>query len=387
MRIHLHNLSAWIRRPFLSGAGLRRAQACPDRFGYLFFCVNGGGLGHLNRSLAIARRIARLQPDAEICFLTSSRMLQVIAREGYVPYHVPPLATYGGRMKAKNWDGLLYTQLQQIVEHHQPTTFIYDGIALYPGLLRALKTFRFKRTTMILRLRYTGSQLEEFAQGFRLFDQIIHPDEAGEPEAGVPSPIAGLQPHRVAPILYFDRSELLSRAEARQRLLLPTDRPVVYLQLGAGNMDDAVTWTGHALALLSRFPEVEVVLAQSPIANRELIPPSGVHLIQQYPNARYFHAFDLAISAAGYNTVHELLFYGVPAILIPMARLTDDQEARARAAERAGAALVVNNREELMDALQSLLTGDSRARLRHAAERLIPVNGADEAARAICDQR
>ena len=104
-------------------------------------------------------------------------------------------------MKAKNWDGILYTQLQQIVEHHQPTTFIYDGIALYPGLLRALKTFRFKRTTMILRLRYTGSQLEEFAQGFRLFDQIIHPDEAGEPEAGGPSPIAGLQPHRVAPIL------------------------------------------------------------------------------------------------------------------------------------------------------------------------------------------
>jgi UDP-N-acetylglucosamine--N-acetylmuramyl-(pentapeptide) pyrophosphoryl-undecaprenol N-acetylglucosamine transferase len=379
--------SAGLRRLFSRGLGLRRAQARPERPGYLFFCVNGAGLGHLNRSLAVARRIARLQPDADICFLTSSRMLEAISREGYVPYHVPPLLAYGGRMKAKFWDRMLYTQIRLIVEHHQPTTLVYDGIALYPGLLRALETCRFERTAMILRLRHTGSQLEEFAQGFRLFDQIIHPEEAGEPEAGVPSPIAELRPRRVAPILYFDRSEILSRVEARRRLRLPIDRRVVYVQLGSGNMDEAVTWTGHALKLLSRHPEVAVVLGQSPIANQEVIPSPEVHLIQQYPNSRFFDAFDLAISAAGYNTVHELLAFGVPAILIPMERLTDDQEGRARAAERAGAAVVVNKPEELTAALQRVLADDALARLRNAAERLVPVNGADEAAYVISDRR
>jgi len=34
--------------------------------GYLFFCVNGAGLGHVTRSLAIARRIRRLEPEAPI---------------------------------------------------------------------------------------------------------------------------------------------------------------------------------------------------------------------------------------------------------------------------------------------------------------------------------
>jgi UDP-N-acetylglucosamine--N-acetylmuramyl-(pentapeptide) pyrophosphoryl-undecaprenol N-acetylglucosamine transferase len=250
-----------------------------------------------------------------------------------------------------------------------------------------LETCRFQRTAMILRLRHTASQLEEFSQSFRLFDQIIHPGEAGESEAGVPSTIEELRPSWVPPILYFDRTEILSRAEARRRLSLPTNRRIVYVQLGSGNMDNAVTWTGQVLERLSRYQDVAVVLAESPIAQHEVEPPAGVHLIRQYPNARFFDAFDFAISAAGYNTVHELLFYGVPAILIPMKRLTDDQEARARAVERAEAAMVVTRPEQLTDALERLMDGDTLTRLRTAAERLIPTNGADEAARLICDQR
>jgi len=384
VRSPLRRLRARLRRLFARSGGLRRARAYPEPPAYLFFCVNGAGLGHLNRSLAVARRVRRLQPDADICFLTSSRMLDAISREGYVPYYFPPIASYGGRMKAKYWeDRMLYTHIRLIVELHKPTTLVYDGISLYPGLSRAVRNFGFDRTAMILRLRHTHSRLAEVSKDFRLFDHIIHPGEAGESRAGVPSPAEQLQPRRVAPILYFDRGEILPQAEARQQLLLPMERRVVYLQLGSGNIDDAVTWTGHALELLSHYPEVEVVLAQSPIASREVVPPPGVHLLRQYPNARFFNGFDFAISAAGYNTVHELLFFGVPAILIPMARVTDDQEARARAVERAGAAMVVKRPEELADALARVMDDEILARLRNSAQHLIPVNGADEAAHVI----
>jgi UDP:flavonoid glycosyltransferase YjiC (YdhE family) len=311
-------------------------------------------------------------------------MLEAISREGYVPYHIPPIVAYGGRMKVKYWeDRMLYAQLRLIVELHRSTRLVYDGMSLYPGLLRALRQFNFVRTAMILRLRHTHARLEEVAENFKLFDHIIHPGEAGESGVGVPSPTEQLQPRRVAPILYFDRSEILSRVEARQQLLLPMNRRAIYLQLGSGNIDDAVTWTGHALEILSRYPEVEVVLAQSPIANREVLPPPGVHLLRQYPNARFFNAFDLAISAAGYNTVHELLFFGVPSILIPMARVTDDQEGRARAAAQAGAAVVVTKPEELAGALAHVLDDAVLARLSRSAKQLIPLNGADEAARLI----
>ena len=49
-------------------------------------------------------------------------------------------------------------------------------------------------------------------------------------------------------------------------------------------------------------------------------------------------------------------------ILIPMEKVTDDQEGRARSAERAGAAVVVVRPEELADALERVLTGAALAR-------------------------
>jgi UDP:flavonoid glycosyltransferase YjiC (YdhE family) len=367
------------------GPAPQRIEAHPQRPSYLFFCVNGVGLGHLNRALAVARRIPRLQPDADVWFLTSSRMLDAISREGFVPYYVPPFTAYGDRISQKHWNRMLEEQIRLIFELHRPATLVYDGIFPYPGFVRALEKCRFEKTAMILRLRHTHSRLAGVGERFRLFNQIIHPGEAGESEAGVPSPTEHMQPRRVAPILYFDRSEILSRAEARRRLLLPMDRRVVYLQLGSGNINDAASWTGHALELLAGYPEVEVVLAQSPIANRDVTLPPRVHLLRQYPNALFFNAFDLAISAAGYNTVHELLFFGVPSILIPMEKVTDDQEGRARSAERAGAAVVVTRPEELADALERVLSGAALAEIRTCAERLILINGADEAARAIAE--
>lgn len=43
------------------------------------------------------------------------------------------------------------------------------------------------------------------------------------------------------------------------------------------------------------------------------------------------------ISAAGYNSFHEILFHGIPAIFVPqMAAYMDDQERRALAASERG---------------------------------------------------
>ena len=39
---------------------------------FLFCCVNGTGLGHITRTLAVARQVRKLAPDAEILVLTSS---------------------------------------------------------------------------------------------------------------------------------------------------------------------------------------------------------------------------------------------------------------------------------------------------------------------------
>lgn len=58
---------------------------------------------------------------------------------------------------------------------------------------------------------------------------------------------------------------------------------------------------------------------------------------------------DLVISAAGYNSFHEILYHRIPAILVPqMAAFMDDQERRARAASGRGLAETVLAHELLL---------------------------------------
>jgi predicted glycosyltransferase len=56
---------------------------------FLFYAVNGLGLGHVTRLLSIARALKRLSPEAEVLFLTSSEADHVIYREGFAAVKLP----------------------------------------------------------------------------------------------------------------------------------------------------------------------------------------------------------------------------------------------------------------------------------------------------------
>jgi len=56
---------------------------------FLFYAVNGLGLGHVTRLLAIARKLRAHLPLSEIIFLTSSEAEDVIFREGFAAFKVP----------------------------------------------------------------------------------------------------------------------------------------------------------------------------------------------------------------------------------------------------------------------------------------------------------
>ena len=66
-----------------------------------------------------------------------------------------------------------------------------------------------------------------------------------------------------------------------------------------------------------------------------------VHVVHEFPFSRRFRAFDLAVSASGYNSFHELLRFGIPTLFIPNRNTAlDDQRARARFAADTGLAHV-----------------------------------------------
>ena len=108
--------------------------------------------------------------------------------------------------------------------------------------------------------------------------------------------------------------------------------------MGSGSNNDIERSLDQAVIAARRL-DLQLVVAewliqQAPVRRR------GLRYLTAFPNARHFRAFDFAISAAGYNSFHELLHLGVPTIFVPNDnQKVDDQRARAVWAEGRGAAI------------------------------------------------
>ena len=95
-------------------------------------------------------------------------------------------------------------------------------------------------------------------------------------------------------------------------------------------------------------------------------------------------AYDAAISAAGYNSVAELLHFAIPSVFVPRERGLDDQLARAKKAEASGAAFTVGLDERQIETkLMELIKPAVRERMQAAAGQGSGTNGAEIAAREI----
>ncbi|MFB9069916.1 glycosyltransferase [Citricoccus parietis] len=101
-----------------------------------------------------------------------------------------------------------------------------------------------------------------------------------------------------------------------------------------------------------------------------------------YPLARYYRAFEFAVTAAGYNSVQEAIALDLPSILLPNDRtVTDDQVRRALSVDEEGLARTVRSAEGLREAITAQAAGDGRA-----AEAPLPADGGAQAAELLADR-
>nr|WP_243153534.1 glycosyltransferase [Senegalia massiliensis] len=188
------------------------------------------------------------------------------------------------------------------------------------------------------------------------------------------------------PVIYLEKTELLSKEEVRKKLQIPKGYKIVYVQLGAGNIDDINSTINKVLKILEQKEDVYIVMGESIIGKRLNIFQDRLLVIRDYPNSRYFKAFDMAISATGYNTFHELMYFGVPSIFIPNTNTkTDDQLARAKKAAMAGAAKVIEEvaDQTLTENIDYVLNPSNNLKMKENCKKLIDTNGADEIAEFI----
>lgn len=359
--------------------GLRAAKrpAEKSRRRVLFITINGVGMGHLTRMLAIAKRCpAPIEP----VFLTMSQALKVVREQGFLAEYVPSRKYLDCDLT--RWNGFLRDEVSEIISFYDPAAVLFDGNVPYQGVIDAIKAYPDPWSIWSRRGMWrVGSS--DIVSREEHFDVVLEPgDLAGDDDHGITSRHRD-RTRQVAPIRLLAPSDMLSREEARLELGLDLDQPAVLIQLGAGNNFDYRSIHKTAHAHVTERHGAQVAVGEWLISDRPVDLPDGVVRMPGYPFARYFNAFDLAISAVGYNSFHELLFAGLPTILVPNEAMEqDNQLARALYADRHGLAACVRTKEiyNLTATIDRLFEQNERQKIKDRLATLDPINGADEAA-------
>ncbi|WP_321212251.1 glycosyltransferase [Pseudalkalibacillus hwajinpoensis] len=366
----------------INGSGSFEVEPIDDGNAILFVPTNGAGLGHLMRLLAIARRVKRIDPSKKIIFHTTSSAMHLILQEGFLGYHLPSKMLFPKEMSAKQWNAMLRDHLETVISIHQPETIVFDGAFPYAGLVASMRKKDGLRKIWVKRGQHKEGKAELVESKESEFDEVYVPGEAGGENSLRKE---GIKTY-CEPVLYLDREELKDRESVRRQWNIPEGMKMVYVQLGAGKINDIHSTISILLNELLKRDDVFVVIGESIIGNRMDLKMDRVLTLRDYPNSIYFNAFDLIVTATGYNTFHEVMYFGVPSILIPNENTkTDDQVARAMIAGNAGAAIVLREpgASDFEQAIEKALDEDNNRDMRKNALALMKENGAQQMAEMI----
>ncbi|HEY6687592.1 MAG TPA: glycosyltransferase [Propionibacteriaceae bacterium] len=296
----------------------------------LLISSNGAGMGHLTRLMAYARRA---EPDLAPHFLSLSQAVPVVGQYGY-PFEYLPSAGAAG-LASRRWHDFFAERVTEVVARLRPAVVVFDGTWPYDGIPRVRDAHPESRWVWSRRGMWRRGRSVEQLDKAAWFDMVLAPGELAEAyDRGATLYADGV---RIGPVTLLDTEELDDRDTARRALGLPADRRLALVTLGAGNINDTSHETGAVVAALQRLG-VEICVTQSEIAESNRTRAS-VHVVREFPLSRRFRAFDLAVSAAGYNSFHELLRFGIPTLFIPnQDTALDDQQGRAQFAADRGLA-------------------------------------------------
>ena len=309
----------------------------------VMFPTNGVGFGHFTRMLAVAKRMKIDDPDLEIIFFTTMPTLHILKKHGIPAHHIPG-RKYFKDMSTEEWNTLLEEELAVCFETHHPSMFIFDGAFPYRGMLRAIQNKKSIKKIWMRRGTFKkGSSIP--VDSIQHFDSIIHPEDICKFE--MEQMEHGIEVLSCPPIVMLDHDELFSKDKARRLLGVPKDAICVYVQLGAGEINNIESEIRLTVEALIENQNVHVVLGESLIGERIDIDLPRVHILRDYPNSIYFNGFDATIQAGGYNSFHETRYHGLPALFYPnMKTGMDDQLKRCKVAEEEGWGIVLELRNK-----------------------------------------
>lgn len=319
---------------------------------FLFTC--GGTAGHINPALAVAGRLREIMPDCGILFVGANGKMEtdLVPRAGYdiltvevtnlhrslkpseIAYNFKSLSNVVSATRAA----------KKIVQDFQPDVAIgTGGYVCYPVLKAAAQlgvptVVHESNAVPGLTTKMLANVVDRIMVGFEESRQ--HYSDPGR-VAVTGTPVRGA-------------FSACSKAEAKARLGLPVDKPLVvsvWGSLGARYMNETMT---DVIALACAEPAFTLIHSAGKLGYERMAAALAEKCSKDpktcgmdvrpyiYDMPLVMDAADLVLCRAGASTLAELTCIGKPAILVPSPNVTNNhQERNARVLERAGGARVL----------------------------------------------
>lgn len=385
----------------------------------VYFAPCGIGLGHVGRSVPIARRI--VERGAQVVFSTYGEGTQYIERENFPLVRSPPI---GFKVKP---DGSIdfkktaidpgpflasFTLLRQIdaevatIESYRPDVVVSDSRA---STLLAARLLGIPRVCMLNQFqprvprRTRNLRLARIADAITLTiigkiwtsgNTVLIPDFP-EPYTISVGNLTIPKPYRrntrlIGPILPTKPSDIPTRTELIKKLKLPPDKPIIFAPLSGPTSEKAFV-TGVLRRILLEFPEdYEIIMSYGyPSADNKPIRHENVRIYKWIPNRfDFLKVCDLAICRAGHGTITQCMCYGKPMILIPTPGHTE-QLSNAKQAENIGVAKIMLqdrlSKEKLLGKVKDVMQNDIFEKVAEVRQEALKHDGLENAVRAVTE--
>ncbi len=307
----------------------------------VLFPTNGVGFGHFTRMYALAKELRKQNPKMEIIFFTTMPTLHIPYLDDFPTYHLAGKHKFDD-MDSTIWNMLVEEMLSLIFDTHAPKNFIFDGAFPYRGMLDAINGRENLNSVWVRRGMFKKGKSVPVGS-IEHFDLIVHPGDAvNVKHSEIQHNVEVLN---TDPIFLINQNDMFSRDDARNRLGVPDDSIVVYVQLGAGQINDIDSEIKITVDCLLDNEDIFIVIGESMLGERVKISNKRVTILRDYPNSLYFNAFDYSIQAGGYNSFHEMRSMKLPTLFYPNLNTgMDDQKSRCMISVDEGWGIVNTNR-------------------------------------------
>ncbi len=361
-------------------------RTAPRGDGIVFLPTNGIGIGHAQRCTLIAGALAE---PSKSRFAAFPSCVGLIRSRGFA---VRPLVQKADDPdRSGDNDLITYQRLRRWTRRGE--VLVFDGGYVFDGIRRAILE-QDLRAVWIRRGLWQPQQATAHALGREsVFDRVIVPQEAFDELNDALT--HGAHVHTLGPIVRDVDPALPAPAAVRARLSRTFDHPadeLVITMLGGGRAADRSAQVTALSALLDRRPGCLhlVVLWPGATVHPAWTGWRNTRIVRSTDALPLARAADLLVTAAGYNTFHEVLYHKLPALFVPqVAPMMDDQGRRAAAAVERGVARAVGPEDilSLSRAVTECLDGGSADLRGGLAALSLPERGTRHAATLIEELR